>query len=106
MAEPEESGAGQAADLRGLRMLRRLVTALTLVMIVGMVVVATLLALRLGAPPRPPLLPDTLALPEGTEIRAVTRGEGWWAVVTGQGEILIFDAAGRLAQRVAPEAGG
>jgi len=40
-------------------------------------------------------------LPDGTVATAFTRGPDWYAVVTGNDEILIFDAAtGQLRQSV------
>jgi len=83
-----------------LRLLRRLVTALTGVMIFGIIAVVVLMALRLQSP-APPTLPDTVVLPDGMSARAVTFGPGWYAVVTETAEILVFDAAtGRLRQRI------
>ena len=107
------------AELRGLRLLRVLVTILTGVMIVGIVALVVLMARgldRMSPPaaeatdrtPAPlPALPDTLELPEGASVQAVTAGPGWWAVVTQAGEILLFDADGALLRRIpAPELAG
>lgn len=87
------------AEARGLRLLRRLVTVLTAVMIGGIVLIVALLWMRLNAPPAP-AFPETLALPEGAVPRAVTRGDGFLAVVTTDGRILILDPTG---QRVLDE---
>ena len=85
---------------RSLRLLRRLVTVLTATMIAGMVALVALLWLRTGTPA--PTLPEEIRLPEGASARAVTWGTGWYAVVTDDDEILIFDRAdGTLRQRVA-----
>ena len=81
-----------------LRVLRILVTVLTTVMIVGLLVVVTLLVQRLRVPSVP--VPEALALPEGATPQAVTQGPGWWAVVTTDGRILIFDGAGTLTDEV------
>lgn len=72
-------------------------------MIAGLGAVVWLLVLRLPAAMTPALpLPAGLALPEGAEPFAFTRGRDWVAVVTAQDEILIFDAAtGALRQRLA-----
>ena len=107
------------AELRGLRLLRVLVTILTGVMIVGIVALVVLMARgldRMSPPPGQtrgqttaplPALPDTLELPEGASVQAVTAGPGWWAVVTPAGEILLFDAGGALLRRIsAPELAG
>ena len=83
-----------------LRFLRRLVTVLTLVMILGIAAVVGLLVLRLSTPPRP-VLPATVKLPDGVRAEAVTFGAGWYAVVTDAHTILIFDSAtGALRQSV------
>jgi len=82
-----------------LRFLRRLVTVLTLVMIVGVLAIAILLVQRLRVPSVAP--PDALALPEGARPHAITQGPGWWAVVTTDGRILIFDADGTFRQEIA-----
>lgn len=83
-----------------LRFLRRLVTVLTAVMILGIAAVVGLLVLRLSTPPRP-MLPETVALPDGVRAEAVTFGAGWYAVVTDADTILIFDSAtGALRQSV------
>lgn len=97
------------ADLRGLRLLRALVTVLTAVMILGIIALVVLMARGLRELPAaaPPALPDTLDMPEGASVQAVTAGPGWWAVVTREGEILLFDAAGRLTRTIAaPELAG
>jgi hypothetical protein len=81
-----------------LRALRRLVTALTATLILGMITVVVLLVVRLSAlqPAPPPALPDALALPPGETAQAVTLCAGWVAVVTldaaGAERIRVFDA--------------
>lgn len=68
-------------------------------MIVGVLVVIALLVTRLNdtAPP----LPDQIILPEGVSARAFTRGESWFAIVTSQDEILIYDRlTGALRQTI------
>lgn len=96
------------ADERTLRFLRLLVLVLTATMIVGMVVLVVLFLTRF--PKAGPasttnagfVLPDTLELPEGATVQAVTQGRDWWAVVTGDDRILIFDAeTGALRQTLA-----
>ena len=84
-------------------MLRALVFVLMVVMILGVITVVWLLVTRLpgGAPDNlPPVLPETLTLPEGAQAIAVTFGPGWIAVVTDQNHILIFDKDGALRQDV------
>lgn len=83
--------------------LKRLVTVLTVTMILGLIIVIGLLVTRLSQikPPPTPLLPADIHLPAGTIARAVTLGQGWIAVVTDKDEILILDGAtGALRQRL------
>lgn len=82
-----------------LRFLRRLVTVLTVVMIAGFLVLIAALVIRLNADPLP--LPDRIALPEGVSAVAFTQGTDWFAVVTDDDRILIYDrATSRLRQTV------
>lgn len=84
-----------------LRFLRRLVTTLAAVMIVGLVIVIALLVIRLSSLGAPPPLPDTITLPEGVSAQAVTMGADWYGVVTDDGRFLIFDrTSGSLRQSV------
>ncbi len=96
------------ADERTLRFLRILVLVLTATMIVGMVVLVVLFLTRFPGAKNAPtesrsggfVLPETIAVPDGAHVQAVTQGEDWWAVVTDT-EILIFDgASGVLRQKV------
>ncbi|MFP4275398.1 MAG: DUF6476 family protein, partial [Paracoccaceae bacterium] len=78
-----------------LRFLRRLVTVLTVVMIGGLLVVIGLLVIRFSD--TAPRLPDRIDLPGTARAVAVTQGESWYAIVTDDDRILIFDrATGRL----------
>lgn len=46
-------------------------------------------------------LPDEIVLPEGAKATAFTRGEGWFAIVTQEDEILIYSRiTGNLRQRI------
>jgi hypothetical protein len=92
------------AAARSLRVLMRLVTVLTLVMILGLATVIVLMIAKLGG--SGPALPGEIALPEGATASAITAGPGWYAVVTTAGEILVYNATtGALRQRIriAPE---
>lgn len=101
MGEAPEGDDGLPGHLA---LLRRLVTVLTIVMICGFLVLIVALVIRLNAAPPP--LPDRIALPEGVAPRAFTRGEGWYAVVTDDDRILIYNATtGALSQEVAVTAG-
>lgn len=84
-----------------LRLLRGLVTGLAFVMAVGMIAIVALLWIRLGQPMLPDL-PDTIALPTGTQAEAVTFARDWIVVVTDTGEILLYDRSGGLRDRIQP----
>lgn len=109
LPDPSRSAAPRAADpdpaeLRGLKLLRVLVTILTATMIAGIVALVWLMYTRLPggatASPPPPALPAAIALPEGATAQAVTAGPGWWAVVTVSGDILLYGADGALLRRI------
>lgn len=77
-----------------LRFLRRLVTVLTAVMIAGLVAIVSLIVIRFTAATKPPApLPAEIALPSGATASAFTQGGDWYAVVTTDDQILIFDRA-------------
>ena len=81
-----------------LKLLRHLVTALTVVMIVGVVVIIGLLVTRLNQ--TGPTLPQSISLPDGTTPVAFTQTANWYAVVTSDDQILIFDLNGERIQTV------
>ena len=81
--------------------LRRLVTGLAVVMGLGIVALVAILWVRLSQPALPEL-PAGLSLPDGAEAAAITFARNWTVVVTEAGEILLYDSAGTLRQRVAP----
>ncbi|KIC46159.1 DUF6476 family protein [Tateyamaria sp. ANG-S1] len=84
-----------------LTFLRRLVTVLTIIMIGGVVTVVALLVIRLNADPALLPLPDQVTLPGGTRATAFTIGSDWYAVVTEDDQILIFDqVTGTLRQTI------
>ena len=90
---------GDPVEPANLRFLRRLVTVLTVVMIAGVLVVIGLLVTRLNR--AAPVLPSEITLPDGAEARAFTQGPDWYAIVTTNDEILIFDRlTGALRQTV------
>lgn len=82
-----------------LRFLKALVTGLTLVMGLGMIAIVVLLWLRLGAPAMPEL-PAAITLPDGAAMRAVTFADEMILVVTDAGELLVYDRAGALHDRI------
>jgi hypothetical protein len=82
-----------------LRLLRRLVMTLTVVMILGFLVLIGAFVIRLQS--NPPALPDAITLPDGTTATAFTQGPDWFAVVTSDDRVLIFDrTTGALFQTV------
>ncbi|WP_085821739.1 DUF6476 family protein [Ruegeria meonggei] len=85
-----------------LRLLRRMVMLLTAVMIGGVLVTFALIVIRLSD--RTPTLPDQVELPNGAKAQAVTIGSNWYAVVTDDNRILIFDkTTGRQRQEITVE---
>ncbi len=96
---PMEGPSENLPEPANLRFLRRLVTLLTVVMIGGLLVVVSLLVIRFSQ--TGPTLPDQITLPDGATAQAVTIGDGWYAVVTTDNRILIFDQlTGALRQTV------
>ena len=77
-----------------------MVTGLTVTMILGIVVITALFILRLGTSASPDI-PSELVLPDGATPEAITQGKDWFGVVTTDGRLLIFDAAGNLTQEIA-----
>ena len=72
---------------------------LTATMICGLLVVIGLLVIRFSS--KAPDLPDVIALPSGEKAAAFTQGMDWYAVVTQDNQILIFDrTSGALRQTV------
>lgn len=68
--------------------LKRLVTALAVVMIAGFVVLIVTLVIRLNAPSV--AIPDEISLPNGQTAAAVTFGDGWYAVVTEDQHLYVY----------------
>ncbi len=95
MEEPSES------EVRSLKFLRGLVTVLTAVMIVGFIILIGFLVTQFPGTSDGVALPDTITLPDGSTPVAFTQAPGWYAVVTAEDQILIFDrASGELRQTV------
>ena len=99
-ASKDEAPSGLPPELR---FLKRLVTVLTAVMILGLVTIVALLVIRLGQPAAPlPALPAAVVLPAGEVAGAVTFGPGFSVVVTQSGRVLVYSADGALRQDVRP----
>ncbi|MDH5799161.1 MAG: DUF6476 family protein [Paracoccaceae bacterium] len=88
------------AEVKNLQFLRRLVTVLTATMILGLLTIVTLLVIRFTSPTSEIPLPEVITLPEGANALAFTQGRGWFAVVTDQDQILIFDNQGGAPSQV------
>lgn len=100
MAQDDTDWKAAAKAVPELRLLRTLVTGLTVVMAVGMVTVVGLMWMRLSRPALPDL-PAAIALPQGAQARAVTFSEDRIVVVTGDDRVLVYDRAGALVGEVA-----
>ena len=70
--------------------LRWLVTLLTATMVLGFIVIVVLFVIRFSDAFGPEL-PDEIVLPDGSTPLAFTQGGDWYAVVTDDDQILIFD---------------
>lgn len=73
-----------------------MVTILTATMIAGLVVVIVLLVTRFPdqetlSGTKTSILPNEITLPEGISAQAFTQGSDWYAIVTDQDQILIYD---------------
>ena len=98
-----DSPETQPIDPALVKYLRILVTVLTVTMILGFIVIVVLFVTKFSDAFGPEL-PDEITLPDGSTPMAYTRGDGWYAVVTTQNEILIFDGdTGVLRQTIAIE---
>ncbi|WP_085892975.1 DUF6476 family protein [Roseovarius litorisediminis] len=80
----------QPVDPAMVKYLRLLVTVLTATMILGFIVIVVLFVIRFSDA-FGPKLPDTITLPEGAKASAFTQGGNWYAVVTTDDRILIYD---------------
>ena len=99
-------GDAPIAEEGGLRLLRRLVTVLTATAILSLLAIVAVVVIRLNSAPAPLALPAEIALPEGAKLEALTRGNGFWALVItlpgGRQEIRIHDAAGGALRQIVP----
>ena len=83
---------------RNLRFLQRLVTLLTVSMIVGILTIAALLAFKLRSGNIN--FPQTLTLPDGTKPIAFTQTKDWYSIITDANEILIYKNDGTLIKSI------
>ncbi|WP_424986089.1 DUF6476 family protein [Microbulbifer sp. S227A] len=99
MTDPSEP----VEEPANLRFLRRLVTVLTAVMIGGLLVIVSLIVIRFSSDraPAPIPLPDHITLPDGSRAEAFTVTADWYAVITGDDRVLIYDrTSGALRQTI------
>ncbi|MCH2094742.1 MAG: DUF6476 family protein [Rhodobacteraceae bacterium] len=93
---PETDPVDEPANLKFLRLL---VTVLTGTMIAGLLVILTLIVIRYTDRRTP--LPEVITLPDGAMAATFTYGPDWYAVVTTDDRILIFNReTGKLAQTI------
>ncbi|PIE06435.1 MAG: hypothetical protein CSA74_12555 [Rhodobacterales bacterium] len=89
-------------DAALIRYLKTLVTALSVTMIAGVIVLVSVVVMRFNATTAPVAFPGSIALPEGSQAQAVTRGPGYLLVVTADGRALVFSPDGQsLRQEIA-----
>ncbi|QBY01073.1 hypothetical protein E2K80_10315 [Rhodophyticola sp. CCM32] len=89
MDTPQEDNAPLPGHLR---LLRNLVTVLTVVMIFGVIAITGLLVIRLSAPPAPVLVfPEAFALPAGVAMTGYSQLGGQAVIVGDDGVIRVFD---------------
>jgi hypothetical protein len=82
-----------------LRFLRRLITGLTATMIIGLLAIFTLIVITFSRTTGTQALTD-IALPAGVTATAYTRGSNWYAVVTDDSQILIYNMDQTLRQTI------
>ncbi|MCE2524263.1 MAG: hypothetical protein J4F49_13780 [Rhodobacteraceae bacterium] len=85
------------------RWLKIMVTALTVTTIAGFTTIVVLFVIKFREFSAPPILelPGSISLPGGSSAVAFTQGLTWFAVVTKNDEILIFDRnGGELIRRI------
>ncbi len=80
-----DHSAGPGAEPAGLRLLRRLVTALLVVMILGIAAIVVLVATRLPARVSLPKLPAAFSAPAGESVTGISLSGGLTLVVTRDG---------------------
>ena len=82
-----------------MRYLKWLVTALTVTMIAGFIVLVTVVVMRFNQGSTPAAWPETLALPAGVTASAVTRGPDFLLVVSEDGRMLVFSPDGQTLRQ-------
>ncbi|GHA54328.1 hypothetical protein GCM10008927_20160 [Amylibacter ulvae] len=88
-----ETSQEEMPEPANLRFLRRLITILLITMIVGFVALIFLFVMRFSQEPATIALPNEITLPDGTNAAAFTQGDDWYAIVTDDDQILIYNRA-------------
>ena len=81
-----------------IKFLKLLVTVLAGVMIIGFVIIVCVFVINFRKSPT--LIPATLELPSNVNPIAYTQTKNWYAIVTDDDEILIFDNTGNDIQKI------
>ena len=71
-------------------------------MIIGVITIVALIVTRMPGAMRASLpMPEQITLPDGAKAQAFTQGDAWYAVVTTDDRILIYNrASGALMQEI------
>ena len=69
-------------------------------MIGGIITLVTLIFIRFQAAPVPLGLPESITLHDGSTPLAFTKSKNWYAVVTSEEQILLYDLNGVLFQTI------
>ncbi len=86
-------------DARLVRYLKWLVTALSVTMIAGFIVLVTVVVMRFNAETAPMPWPEEIALPEGATASAITRGADFLIVVTEDARVLVYSPDGQTLRQ-------
>ena len=82
-----------------MRYLKWLVTALSVTMIAGFIMVVTVIVMRFNAGTAAPSFPEEISLPVGITAQAVTRGPNFLLVVSEDGRVLVFSPDGQTLRQ-------
>lgn len=86
-------------DAALVRYLKWLVTAMSVTMIAGVIVLVTVVVMRFNADIAHTAFPDAIALPEGVTARAVTLGPDFLIVVSEGGRVFVFSPDGETLRQ-------
>ena len=86
-------------DASLVRYLKWLVTALSVTMIAGFIVLVTVVVMRFNQGSAPTAFPEAIALPDGVTAQAVTRGPDFLLVVSENGRVFVFSPDGQTLRQ-------